>query len=200
MWTALHREKNSSAFIEFHNSFGTGGRAFGTSRMTFTVTEWGYKMKICNKDILLMTYFRNNARENLTKISRLTRIPVSTIFDKLKEYEKELIKKHTTLVDFKKLGFDIKTNILFKVARESREEFKEFLVKNQNVNSVFRVNNGFDFLVEGIFRNMEDVEKFTEALERFKIESRQEMFVLEDLKREGFLSDTLQTELLLVGR
>ncbi len=144
-----------------------------------------------------MTYFRNNARENLTKISRQTNIPVSTIFDKLKEYEKTLIKKHTTLVDFKKLGFDIKTNLLFKVAKESKEEFKEFLIKNQHINSVFRVNNGYDFLIEAIFRNMGDLENFLQTLDRFKIEAKQEMFILEDLKREGFLSDQLQTELLI---
>ncbi|HIJ01446.1 TPA: hypothetical protein HA363_02255, partial [Candidatus Woesearchaeota archaeon] len=59
------------------------------------------------KDVLLMSFFRNNARENLTRISRITRIPVSTIFDKLRDYEKELVKKHTTLLDFRKLGFDI---------------------------------------------------------------------------------------------
>ena len=103
--------------------------------------------KLQKKDILLITYLRNNARENLTKISRLTHIPVSTIFDRLKELETDLISKHTTLVNFKKLGFDIKINILFKVERNSREEFKEYLIKNQNINSVFRVNNGFDFLL-----------------------------------------------------
>lgn len=148
------------------------------------------------KDVLLMTYFRNNARENLTKISKMTAIPVSTIFDKLREFEKDIIKKHTTLIDFKKMGFDIKINILFKIARDSREEFKQFLVTNENINSVFKVNNGFDFLVEAIFKDMNTMQKFTELIEKFQIEDKQEMFILEDIKREGFLADRMHVELL----
>lgn len=148
------------------------------------------------KDLLLMTFLRNNARENLTKISRLTAIPVSTIFDRLKEFEKELIKKHTTLIDFKKIGFDIKVNMLIKVTKEQKNSLKDFLTKNENINSVFKVNNGFDFLIEAIFRDMNDLQRFIEMLERFDIENRQEIFILEDIKREGFLSDRTHAELL----
>jgi DNA-binding Lrp family transcriptional regulator len=148
------------------------------------------------KDLLLMSYFRQNARENLTKISRITSIPVSTIFDKLKEFEKTVIQRHTTLVDFKKLGFDIRVNILFKVSRPNRDQFREFLLKNENINSVYKVNNGYDFLTEGIFKDMGAMHKFMENLDRFEIEAKQEMFVLEDVKREGFLADKMQAELL----
>lgn len=151
------------------------------------------------KDILLMTCLRNNARENLTRMSRSTSIPVSTIFDKLKEFEKGLIKKHTTLIDFKRLGFDIKVNILFRVERSAREELRCFLTKNENVNSLFKVNNGYDFLAEAIFRDMNDMHRFMELLEQFNIEAKQEMFILEDLKREGFLSDRIQAEILFAG-
>ena len=147
------------------------------------------------KDILLMTYFRRNARENLTQISRLTRIPVSTIFDRLREFEKGLIQKHTTLVDFRKLGFDIRVNILFKVAKDSREDFRDFLIMNDNVNSLFRINNGFDYLVEGIFRDMADLQKFMEQLDSFKIEAKQELFILEDIKRECFLTNEIHAKL-----
>ena len=153
-------------------------------------------MKQTKKDILLMTYFRNNARENLTRISKMSHIPVSTIFDKLREFERTMIKKHTAIVDFKKLGFDIQLNMLFKVSRESRDTFKDFLVKNENINSVFRINNGFDFLVEAIFRDMDALQRFSESLKRFDIIKKQELFVLEDLKREGFLADSLHAELL----
>ncbi len=147
-----------------------------------------------------MSYFRNNSRENLTKISRQTHIPISTIFDKLRQFEESLIKKHTTLVDFKQIGFDIRVNILFKVAKDSRDEFREFLMKSFNINSIFRVNNGFDYLVEAIFRDMSDLNRFLEQLEAFHIENRQELFVLEDIKRECFLSDTLHAEMLAANR
>jgi DNA-binding Lrp family transcriptional regulator len=151
------------------------------------------------KDIMLITHLRHNARENLTRISRLTSIPVSTIFDKLKDYEKTLIKKHTTIVDFKKLGFDIRMNVMLKLAKDTKDAFKDFVIKNENVNSVFRINNGFDFMIEAIFKDMASMEHFMENLEKFNILNKQELFILEDLKREEFLSDRFHTELLLSG-
>jgi len=149
------------------------------------------------KDLMLMTYLRRNARENLTMISRRTQIPVSTIFDKLKDFEKKIITKHTTLIDFKKLGFDIRINMLLKIPKNFREEFREFIMTNENINSISRITNGYDYLIEGIFRDMNDLQRFSELLERFNIESKQELFILEDLKREGFLSDDTHTRLLL---
>jgi DNA-binding Lrp family transcriptional regulator len=149
------------------------------------------------RDITLMMFFRRNARENLTQISRLTHIPVSTIFDRLREFEKDLIQKHTTLVDFRRLGFDIRVNALFKVSKDTREKFREFLMTSEYINSVFRINNGYDYMVEAIFRDMSEFQGFMEQSDRFKIESKQEFFILEDLKRESFLTDEIHTRLLM---
>ena len=149
------------------------------------------------RDLLLVTFFRKNCRENLTTISRATKMPVSTIFDKLKEFEKDLVSKHTTIVDFKKLGFDIKLSILFKLGKDSKEEFRKFLITNENVNTVLRVNNGYDYLVEAIFRNMSAVQRFYEQIDRFNIEDKKELFVIEDVIREAFLSNQDHTGMLL---
>ena len=150
------------------------------------------------KDLLLMSYLRNNSRENLTRISRMTSIPVSTIFDRIHEFERCLVKKHTTLLDFKKIGFDVKLDILVKLPKEKRDEFQDFLMKNYNVNSLFRINNGYDFLIEAIFRDMSEANKFSEDLDRFSVQDKQELFVLEDIKREGFLSEAFHADVLFV--
>jgi DNA-binding Lrp family transcriptional regulator len=142
------------------------------------------------KDMVVMAHLRNNARETLTRMSRLTKIPISTLYDKLKQHEKGLIQKHTCLVDFAKLGFNTKVNILIKVDRDLREEVKNFLIKDFNVNSVYKINSGYDFMIEGIFKHIKDMEDFLERLdERFKLRERQVFYVIEDIKREGFMSD-----------
>jgi len=135
-----------------------------------------------------MSYFRKNARESLTKLSKITHIPVSTIFDKLKEFEGTVINKHTCLVDFRKLGFDIKVHMMFKVNKDAREEFQNFLLNNTRINSVFRINNGYDYLVEAIFRDMKELQDFSEKVEKYSVEQKQDFFVLEDIKREDFLT------------
>src|SRR3989339_2032098 len=103
------------------------------------------------QDMMILAALRQNARLSLTKMSRATKVPVSTIYDKLKQYENGLIKKHTAIIDFAKLGYNTRANILIKVEREKREEVQEYLKKEKSVNSIYKINNGFDYLVELVF-------------------------------------------------
>ena len=86
------------------------------------------------KDLVIMSCFRENARETLTKISRRTAVPVSTVYERLKQYEQEFIKKHTSLVDFAKLGFNTRANVLVKINKEAKSGFMASLLKTPNVN------------------------------------------------------------------
>lgn len=144
---------------------------------------------IREKELKMLGFFRNNSRTSLTKMSRLTKIPVSTIFDKLKEFEKNsLIRKHTSLLDFKKLGYDIRTQILVTANKDTRNQLQNFLIKHPKVNTVFRINNGFDFLIEAIFKNMNDLDDFTKNLDEHNPKEKKEFFIMEDIKREEFMA------------
>lgn len=140
------------------------------------------------KELLLLSHLRSNARESLTRISKKTRIPISTIFDKIRTYEEDIIQKHTSLLDFRKLGFDVKAHVLFRINREHRDDFGRFLLQHPCVNSVFRVNNGFDFIVEVITKTLTELDTFFDETQRYAVEARQEYFVLNDVLREGFLA------------
>ncbi|MBU4501728.1 MAG: Lrp/AsnC family transcriptional regulator [Nanoarchaeota archaeon] len=141
-------------------------------------------------DLIIISSLRQNAREKLTEMSRKTRIPVSTIFDRIKLHEGGLIKKHTALVDFGKLGYNTRANIILKVKREHREDVREFLMKHPSVNSAFKINNGYDFSIETVFQNIKEVEDFIELLEdKFSIKSKQVFYVIDELKKEAFLSN-----------
>ncbi len=143
-----------------------------------------------NKELLFLANLRANARETLTKMSKNTSIPISTIFDMLKQHEKSIIKKHTALIDFSKLGFGTRVTLTLKVNKDQRDDLREYLTRHYNVNSVYKINNGFDFLVEGVFRSIKDLEDFIEGLdEKFRIRSKQIYYIVEDIKREDFLSN-----------
>jgi len=142
------------------------------------------------KDMKMIAHLRQDARMPLTKMSKKTHIPVSTLFDRLKANEEGVIKRHTALLDFTKLGYFTRANIVLKVAKEHRNALKEFLQINDSVNSVLRINNGYDFMVEGIFRQVLDMENFIENIEdKFNIEDKKSFFIIEDVKRESFMSD-----------
>jgi DNA-binding Lrp family transcriptional regulator len=142
------------------------------------------------KELVLLSHFRNDARRNLTKISRSTGIPVSTIFDKLRAYEKGLIKKHTSILDFGKMGYDVRVQLILKVRKEDKDSLKDFLMKHLTVNSFYKVNNGFDYMVESVFKTMNEYYQFTEMLDSFGIQKKHEFFVLQELRRESFLDNS----------
>lgn len=141
-------------------------------------------------DLLLLTNLRKNARATLTKISRNTQIPVSTIFDRLKANEGTIIRKHTAILDFNQLGFTTRATIIYKFAKSDKKNARQFLTSHQNINSVYKINNGYDFLVEAIFRNILELENFLEKIdETFRVKSKQTYYIIEEIKREEFLSD-----------
>ncbi len=146
--------------------------------------------KIKQKDVKILKHLREDGRKSLTKISRQTKIPVTTIYERMKGHEGGLIRKHTCLIDFSLLGYEIMAKILLETDIESKNELAEFLVKHSQINSVHKISNGYDFLIEGIFREVSDVDSFIEKIEsKYNIKNKKYFLVLEDLKREGFLTN-----------
>ena len=155
---------------------------------------------VSKKDLVIMSYLRQDSRIKLTKMSRLTRLPVSTIFDRIRFHDGELIKQHICLVDFEKLGFHTRANVMFSAAKKDKENLKEYLQKSQHVNSVYKINNGFDFLAEVVFRNISDLEEFLDLLEgKFEIKSKEVHYIIDDIKREAFMSDPDTIDLLEIS-
>jgi len=149
------------------------------------------------KDLRILVELRNDARAQLTTISKKTGIPISTIYDRLKNKSNGLIFKNVSLIDFESIGFNTRANICIKCSKTSKDKVREFLAKHQNVNSLFKINNGYDFLAEVIFKNVRDLEEFIETIEdKFIIKSKQVFYIIDNIIRESFFSDPLHLELL----
>ncbi|MBD3304652.1 hypothetical protein GF343_05940 [Candidatus Woesearchaeota archaeon] len=139
------------------------------------------------KDLILTAYLRQNSRASLTILSRKTGVPVSTIFDRLKS--SKVILKNTALLDFSKLGYSARTNILLRARKDKKEKLMEFLFKSFNVNSLYKVNNGYHFMAECIFRDIKELEDFLEMLdEKFAVKTKEVHYIIDELKKEAFLS------------
>ncbi|MEA3399180.1 MAG: Lrp/AsnC family transcriptional regulator, partial [Patescibacteria group bacterium] len=127
---------------------------------------------------------------SLTELSKKTKIPVSTLFEKLKQLENnDLIKKHTSLLNFNRMGYDVRIQLLIGSSNEKEDEKKLrfFLSNHPKINNLFRINNGFNYLIEGIFTNMAELDFFLKELKDRNVNKIKEFFILEDLKREAFM-------------
>lgn len=142
------------------------------------------------EEMLILSNLRADGRVSLTRLSRKTSIPVSTIYDKLKAFENEVIRKHTCIIDFLKLGYGTRATLLLKVKKENKLLLKDYLMKHKAVNSCYKINNGYDFIVEVVFKELRDVEGFLENLENeFGIEDAKVHYIIDELRREDFLSN-----------
>jgi len=133
-----------------------------------------------------MSALRKNARQTLTNISKQTKIPVSTIYDRIKKHEKGIIKKHTSILDFSKIGYNIRLNLLLKI--KEKEKFQDFILKNMNINSVFKIEGDFNFAIDCIFKQMDEMQYFMEKLNQLGIIKKQTHFVTEEIIRENFMN------------
>ena len=82
------------------------------------------------KDLIILMHMRKDARAQLTKISRETGIPVSTIFDRLKTFRRNYITKHVALLNFPNIGFNTITQLILRVKRDQRNDLKLFLAEH----------------------------------------------------------------------
>ena len=145
-------------------------------------------MQVNDKGVEILCELRKDARKNISSISKTVCMPISTVFDRIRDYEKSYIKRHTSLIDFTKLGFDVRVNVAIKADTDRKQDLQRFITHNQNVNSVYKINNGFDFMVEAIFRNSQELQVFLDKVDDYA-RNRQEFFIAEDLKREDFLTN-----------
>ena len=140
-------------------------------------------------DIKLISELRKNARETLTSMSKSIKIPISTLYEKLRLHESSIITKHTTLIDFSKLGFNCRANIMLRTGRDNRDKLGSYLKAHPDINNLYKINNGYDFLAEGVFTNVKELEDFLEDLEsKFQLEEKKTHYIIEDIKREEFMS------------
>ncbi|NOZ81067.1 MAG: Lrp/AsnC family transcriptional regulator [DPANN group archaeon] len=147
----------------------------------------------------ILQRLRANARSKLTTMSRNTHIPISTIFDKIRQLDGRLIRKFTVLLAFERMGLYSALMVL-KVHPEQKAALLQRLKKNPAVNNLRRINNGYDFLVEMVFANMRELDGFLEKIEQeFKLRKKEVFFVLDDIKRETYLSDDLVVHEHLIG-
>lgn len=152
---------------------------------------------INKKDLKILSHLRKNGRESLTNMSKKTNIPVSTIYDRLKVHETSLISKFTSLINFSELGFQTRAYVIIKTNKESREKLQEHLKKHPNVNSVFKINNDYDFLIEAIFKGIRELQEFMDNIEtNYGITDSKILYIVDDIKRENFLTDLTTYELI----
>jgi DNA-binding Lrp family transcriptional regulator len=152
------------------------------------------------KDLPIIAQLRKNSRMSLTKIGRKTGIPISTVYDRMRIHEGKAIKKYTAVLDFNEFGFNTRVHLLLSLPKDKRIDAQKYFCKHHNINSVYKINNNFDFLVEGIFKHIKHLEDFIDVIEqRFLVDHIEVHHIIEDILREQFMQNPKTANFLLEG-
>jgi len=137
---------------------------------------------------MILNELRKNARISMLDVAKKSNIPLSTVYDKVKDYEGDIIKKHTSIIDFSRVGYLSRMLVALKVTKEARGTIQTFLERHPNVNTLQRVNSGFDYLVEIITQNPVMLKDILEEIEMQNGFIEKKCFdIIDEIKREAFL-------------
>ena len=137
----------------------------------------------------LLRFLRQNARESLTDLSKKVNVPISTLYDRLRRHKLALIKRFTVLLDYSLLGYHTRAVLIIKVKREDRQKLKKYFTDQENVNSAYKINNGYDYLVDCIFKNIRDLEDFISDIEeKHRIKSINVYYIIDEIVEENFFN------------
>lgn len=143
--------------------------------------------------IMILSHLRSDARKSLVEVAKETGIPVSTVYDKVRKYEKSIIKKHSSIIDFQKIGYNIRVMMLVKLKKD--EEFRKLANSHSSINSVFKLNEHSMYLIDCIFMYMGEMEDFLAHLEKCDVEEKDMHFISEEVVRENFLAKNNNTKM-----
>ena len=129
---------------------------------------------LTEKEFKVLRCLRKNSRKSMTKISRETKIPIASVMLIIKRLEKAVITKYTSLLNYSSLGYNIKVHFFVK-------NIEEKMLSHPQINTIYKLSGKYNYFIEGVFKNISDVEKFKEKLGEHK-----QFFVTDETKVEVF--------------
>lgn len=124
------------------------------------------EISLTEKDMLLLEKLQTDCRKSLKEIAKEVGIPMSTVHEKIKRFEKVgLIKSYRALLDEKKLDFDVTAFIMASTKyidgdKNFQRKIGEKVASLPYVLETHTINGDWDLMIKVKFRNVHDLGKF----------------------------------------
>jgi len=114
------------------------------------------------KDKKLLNLLQKNSRESLTNLAKALNLSIDSTHKRIKKLQNsEIIHKFGIIIDPKKIGFDLITNIQIKLHNISEDQLNKFisyLKTHKNVTTLIQTLGHFDITCVLIAENTEELE------------------------------------------
>ena len=132
------------------------------------------------KDNILLNELRKDSKRSVQDLSKATKIPSTTVYNRIKQLEKEgIIKQYTVKLDNKRVG---KIQAIFEVSINPSVNVSEFLKKiKTHADDVYSVAGDCQFLIKSSFNDLGGVYSFTAQLQQLKADKVKTTIILHEL-------------------
>ena len=77
--------------------------------------------------------------------------------------------------------------MLVRVGKQDKGALEEWLLALHGTNQLYRINNGWDFMLDVVCKDIRRLEEWLDLLERkFSVKTMQVHYVIDELSCEGF--------------
>ena len=120
------------------------------------------------KDTAILAVLKENSKLSTQQIAKRTRIPITTVHNRIKKLEKAgVIKGYTVILDNKKIGKPLAAFILvtvdykrLKELKRSQYELAQQLLKNQAVESSAMITGAADIIIKIRVGSVDELNEF----------------------------------------
>jgi Lrp/AsnC family leucine-responsive transcriptional regulator len=138
-------------------------------------------MKLKNKDKCILIALLDKGRLSYSELSRRCEISRQVAFEHVKKLsEAGVVKGFSVCLDAEKLGLSFQAYVLLIAKPEGklREELTEFLRNSEHVRRIQLLFGSFDFFLELMFRDKDEMTDFLRAMHSFGAVERTETFIV----------------------
>jgi len=137
-------------------------------------------MKLRDKDRCILRALIESGRLSYSEVGRRCGISRQVAFERVQKCSEGIIKGFSVCLDADKLGFEFMAYVLLIVKPEERlrTELVEFLRRSRNVRRIQLLFGRFDFFLELLFRDKEEMTEFIRRMHSFGAVERTETFIV----------------------
>lgn len=121
-------------------------------------------IKIDDLDRLILAELESNSRKSFRDIAGKLKVSVGTIVNRVKNLEENgVIKEYTTILDSKKLGYEVAI-VEIVVSSGKLLEVEKEISQNPIVHQVYDITGDTDAIIIVKYRNIDELSKFVKSI------------------------------------
>ena len=129
-------------------------------------------MEIDQMDKNILSVLLDDSRQSYRQIAKKLGVSTATVMNRVKELEKEIIKKYTAILDYEKLGYDVEVMVEVRISKGKLLQVEKEIAHHPNVFAVYDITGDFDAAILARFQSRRKMDAFLKKIQTYDFVER----------------------------